>query len=74
MQRKVGKQNKDEAIWTFTGAACLRFLNALFADLRDVLATEGGRMTVIKRYGVDDCVNLADFLQMREKHKPTGGK
>ena len=68
------KHNKDEAIWTFTGAACLRFLNALFADLREALSTEGGRMAVIKNYGVDVCVNLADFLRILEKHRPTGGK
>ncbi|MEE9544047.1 MAG: hypothetical protein V3V55_00430 [Rhodospirillales bacterium] len=69
-----GKHNKDEAIWTFTGAACLRFLDALLADLRETLSTEGGRMAVSKRYGVDVCVNLADFLQKLEKHRPGGGK
>ncbi|HIJ44256.1 MAG: hypothetical protein QF511_04825 [Rhodospirillales bacterium] len=69
-----GKKNKDEAIWTFTGAACLRFLNALFADLRETLSTEGGRLAVSKRYGVDVCVSLADFLRKLEKHGPAGGK
>jgi hypothetical protein len=65
-----GKRNKDETIWTFTEAACLRFLNALLADLREALSTEGGRMAVTKRYGVDVCVTLADFLRMLEKHRP----
>ena len=69
-----GKHNKDEAIWTLTEEACLRLLDALFADLRDTLSTEGGRLAVSKCYGVDVCVNLTNFLRKLEKQRPAGGK
>lgn len=55
--------NPDEAAWRFSDAAFARFLDVLFSGLRERISTEGGRLAVTKRYGVDACVDLTELLK-----------
>ncbi len=55
--------NPDEAAWRFSDAAFVRFLDVLFSNLREKISSEGGRMAITKRYGVDACVDLTELLK-----------
>lgn len=59
-------RNPDEAVWRFTEGAFRRFLGALLRELKETLSTEGGRMRISRRHGVDACVALADIIKRVE--------
>jgi len=62
-----------DALWQMSQGAFMRFFDALLSDLMATMDTEGGRMEVTKRYGVQACVDLAD-LSKRVKKFIKGGK
>ncbi len=48
--------------------AVRRFLGALLAELKETLSSEGGRMRISRRHGVDACVALADIIKRIESY------
>lgn len=61
-------RNPDEAVWRFNEASFRRFLGALLAELKETLSSEGGRMRISRRHGVDACVALADIIKQIESY------
>ncbi len=53
-------EGAPDALWQMSQGAFMRFLDALLSDLMATMETEGGRMDITKRYGVNACVDLAD--------------
>lgn len=60
------ERNPDEASWTFTPMAFKRFIGSLLSDLNGEISTEGGRMRICKRHGVEVCVDLAEIIKQFE--------
>ncbi len=53
-------EDAPDALWQMSQGAFMRFFDALLSDLMAIVETEGGRMDITKRYGVEACVDLAD--------------
>jgi hypothetical protein len=53
-------EGATDALWQMSQGAFMRFFDALLSDLMASMETEGGRMDITRRYGVDACVDLAD--------------
>ncbi|MEE8393908.1 MAG: hypothetical protein V3R66_06140 [Rhodospirillales bacterium] len=60
------ERNPDEAVWRFTPMAFKRFIGSLLSDLNGEISTEGGRMRISKRHGVEVCVELAEIIKQFE--------
>jgi hypothetical protein len=58
-----GRTAPETAGWELNEAGFGKFLNALMTDLRQVLATDIGKLQVTKRYGADTCADLFDILE-----------
>ena len=59
----AGREGEDAADWQFTEGAFHQFLNALFSDVRQTMATEGGRLAITKSHGGEACAALWDILE-----------
>jgi len=44
-------------------------LNDLFADLKEFLSTETGRLQMTKRHGVETCIKLVEFMGQLDPQK-----
>ena len=49
---------KEEAGWEMTPTGFKRFLDHLFKDLRDALATDSGKLRITKRHGAETCAQI----------------
>ncbi len=52
----------EELNWKFTDAAYRDLVKDLFAELRDVISTETGRLQITKRHGAETCIKLVEFM------------
>ncbi|MDP6574661.1 MAG: hypothetical protein QGI63_00565 [Rhodospirillales bacterium] len=59
----VEREGEATANWQLTGEAFLVFLGALFAEIREIMSTETGRLRMTKKYGGEACAALFDILQ-----------
>ena len=62
----TAREGADAATWQLTEAAFHQFLAALFADVRQTMTTEGGRLTITKSHGGEACAALWDILAKLE--------
>lgn len=60
-------EGAPDASWLMSQGAFMRFFDALLSDLMAAMDTEGGRMEISKRYGVEACVDLADQAKRVKK-------
>ena len=59
----VEREGHAAATWQLTGEAFLVFVGALFAEIREIMSTETGRLRMTKKYGGEACAALFDILQ-----------
>ena len=57
------KTTQTEAEWTFTTEGFKQFLRALLSDLNEALESEGGRLLITRRHGVDETVELVALMK-----------
>ena len=57
---------REEAGWEMTPAGFKRFLDHLFRELRDELATDSGKLRLTKRHGADTCAKIFEILDTIE--------
>lgn len=57
------KTTQTEADWVMTMDGFKQFFKALMSDLNDALESEGGRLLVTHRHGVDETIELVEMLQ-----------
>ncbi len=57
---------REEAGWEMTPAGFKRFLDRLFADLRQELATDTGKLRITKRHGAETCASIFEILETIE--------
>ena len=62
----TAREGEDSATWQFTEEGFHHFLAALFADVRQTMTTEGGRLTITKSHGGEACAALWDILEKLE--------
>ncbi|HEC91019.1 MAG TPA: hypothetical protein ENI55_05070 [Alphaproteobacteria bacterium] len=53
-------EGDPDTLWQMSQGAFMRFFDALLSDLMASMETEGGRMDITRRHGVEACVDLAD--------------
>jgi hypothetical protein len=53
---------REEAGWEMTPSGFKRFLDRLFAELREELATDSGKLRPTKRHGADVCAKIFEIL------------
>ncbi len=56
------REGDDAATWMFTHHDFMRFLKALFRDLREAMETEIGRLRITRMHGAEACAKLADIM------------
>lgn len=54
---------QTEAGWTFTSAGFKQFFKALISDLSEALESEGGRLLITRRHGVEETVELVALMK-----------
>lgn len=54
---------QTEADWTLTREGFKVFFNAIMSDLRDALDSEGGRLLITRRHGVETTIKLVDLVK-----------
>jgi len=54
---------QTEAEWTFSEQGFDNFFAALISDLTDALESEGGRMLITRRHGVDATIELIELMK-----------
>ncbi len=59
----VDREGDVAANWQLTEEAFLVFVGALFAEVREIMSTETGRLRMTKKYGGEACAALFDILQ-----------
>jgi|GEM_PF-556867 len=52
-----------EAEWTFTADGFRKFFKAIMSDLSDALESEGGRLLITRRHGVEETIELVDLMK-----------
>lgn len=57
---------REEAGWEMTPAGFKRFLDHLFSELREELATDSGKLRLTKRHGADTCAKIFEILDTIE--------
>lgn len=57
------KTTQTEAEWTFTSEGFKQFFKALLSDLNDALDSEGGRLLITRRHGVEETIELVDLMK-----------
>ncbi len=62
----TAREGEDAATWQLTEEAFHHFLAALFADVRQTMTTEGGRLAITKSHGGEACAALWDILAKLE--------
>ena len=62
----TAREGEDSATWQFTEEGFHHFLAALFADVRQTMTTEGGRLAITKSHGGEACAALWDILEKLE--------
>ncbi len=65
-------EDAEDALWQMSQGAFMRFFDALLSDLMASMETEGGKMDITKRYGVDACIDLADQAKRVKKFLKSG--
>ncbi|MEK9752392.1 MAG: hypothetical protein VW338_04170 [Rhodospirillaceae bacterium] len=58
----LGGAPREEAGWEMTPSGFKRFLDRLFAELREKLATDSGKLRLTKRHGADVCAKIFEIL------------
>ena len=51
------------AEWTFSTEGFKQFFRALMSDLNDALDSEGGRLLITRRHGVEETVELVSLMK-----------
>ena len=57
------KTTQTEAEWAFTPEGFRLFFNALMSDLNDALESEGGRLLITRRHGVEETIELVELMK-----------
>ena len=57
------KTTQTEAEWTFSTDGFKQFFKALMSDLNDALDSEGGRLLITRRHGVEETVELVSLMR-----------
>ncbi len=57
------KTTQTEAEWTFSTEGFKQFFRALMSDLNDALDSEGGRLLITRRHGVEETVELVSLMK-----------
>ena len=52
-----------EAEWTFTADGFRKFFKAIMSDQSDALDSEGGRLLITRRHGVEETVELVEMMK-----------
>ena len=58
----VKREGESAATWEFAPHDFIRFLTALFRDLREAMETEIGRLRITRVHGAEACAKLADIM------------
>ena len=58
----VKREGESAATWEFAPHDFIRFLKALFRDLREAMETEIGRLRITRAHGAEACAKLADIM------------
>ncbi|MDP6804307.1 MAG: hypothetical protein QF902_03110 [Rhodospirillales bacterium] len=56
------REGEAAATWEFNPHDFMRFLKALFRDLREAMETETGRLRITRMHGAEACAKLADIM------------
>lgn len=54
---------QTEADWTFTTDGFKQFFKVMMSDLNDALESEGGRLLVTRRHGVEETIELVEMMK-----------
>jgi len=57
------KTTQTEAEWTFSTEGFKQFFKALMSDLNEALESEGGRLLITRRHGVEETVELVSLMK-----------
>jgi hypothetical protein len=68
----TAREGQATVTWRFTEGAFHQFLAALFADVRQTMATERGRLAITRSHGGEACAALWDILEELEALRAGG--
>jgi hypothetical protein len=54
---------RTEAEWTFSADGFKQFFKALMSDLNEALESEGGRLLITRRHGVEETIELVSLMK-----------
>ena len=57
------KTTQTEADWQFTTDGFKQFFKAMMSDLTDALDSEGGRLLITRRHGVEETIELVEMMK-----------
>ena len=55
--------SQTEAEWTFTIDGFKQFFKTMMSDLNDALESEGGRLLITRRHGVEETIELVEMMK-----------